>query len=144
MSWMTNSKSTARTCNTSEDLLRIIDMIPDERRSTPSMQKHYLNSLNCPMPYSYNVYTPKYGTITSPNYNCIIVLINVIRVYYDEMGDPDSAYSFESSALIHGSPFFSAKKMDEPDEETLVKSGRIGKEIIFTSSLHFIDVCCFI
>ncbi len=54
------------------------------------------------------------------------------------MGDPDSAYSFESSALIHGSPFFSAKKMDEPDEETLVKSGRIGQELIFNSVLHLL------
>ena len=59
LSWLINSTSNARFCASSDDLLDVIDMIPDERRVSPNKLRYYLNSLNCSLPCKYNSYLPR-------------------------------------------------------------------------------------
>ena len=57
------TKSAYPPCQSAIDLQRIVDMIPDQRKTTPSKLRYYLKQKECPLPCEFIFYEPRIGNV---------------------------------------------------------------------------------
>ena len=60
--WSFNSTNSAYpSCRSAVDLQRIVGLIPDQRKTTPSKLRYYLKEKQCPLPCEFIFYEPRIG-----------------------------------------------------------------------------------